>query len=108
MDALVDANRDARSSGGALACPRRRREPLEIVMRQRLFDEHKTRAARGLDIAARVCEREPAIGVGAERYMGSECFAHRERCRDLVCEWLHADLELEEAETLRELRARLR
>src|SRR5947199_322735 len=107
MDALVDANRDARSSGRALARTRKRREPLEIVMRQRLFDERKTRATGGLDIAARVCEREPAIGVGAERYMGSECFAHRKRCRDLVCKRFHADLELEEAETLRELRARL-
>ena len=58
--------------------------------------------ARALGVALRRRERQPAIGVGAERASGS---ASRTAMRglDLVGERFHADLELEEIEALRRL-----
>src|SRR6266700_273086 len=53
MDALVETDRHARA--------RQRLDTGKIIGRKRLLDEQKLCLARAFDIAARSCEREPAI-----------------------------------------------
>ena len=43
---------------------------VEIVVAERLLEEQQRGLARAVEIAARRGEREPAIGVGAERHVG--------------------------------------
>ena len=90
MDALVDADRH-------LGAAREFLQALDVVIGERLLDEHQPRFPGLLDIAARVGQRQPAIGVGAERRLRQR-LAHREGDGDFLRQRLHADLELEEVE----------
>ena len=64
---------------------------------ERLLDEHQSGLAGLLDVGLGRGQRQPAVGVGAQRHLRQR-LAHRVRDRDFLGQRLHADLELQEAE----------
>src|SRR5215831_567538 len=100
VDALVGAERNGRAA-------RERPERDKVMRAERLLEEAKSGVAGAVEIAAGGGRREAAIGIGADRDVGTERRAHRAGRRDVVLDRLGADLDLEEAKALGELARRL-
>jgi hypothetical protein len=77
MDAFVGADRDGRQL-------RERCQSGKSGAIQRLLEEEEHRFLRRLDIALHGRGREPAIGVGSQRYGRPQRIAHGVRCGDVL------------------------
>src|SRR5258705_11799264 len=95
MNALVRSDRDRRYA-------RERGQPFEIVMPERLLQEHEPGRSRAVEIAAGGSGRKAAIGGGAERGIWPEGGAHREAGGGIAVGRFSPALDLEETKTLPE------